>query len=129
MANWQATERLYLNAARDKVLREGEPGATSLLCGVGAMLTEDVCRRWGLGPFAPVPAAGDDVGNAGPTTPTDDQTATAPTEATQNDPTGDSEGSADSGQNPESAESGSTSESAGPADPSTEDVPAPRRRR
>ena len=76
MPKWTATERLYLNADKTKVIHEGEPGAASLLCGKGTIVDEDVARRWQLGPFAPIPDAGDDVGNALGHVPPDAQSAT-----------------------------------------------------
>ena len=90
MPKWTATERLYLNKDRTKVLREGEPGAASLLCGEGTIVNEDVARLWGLGPFAPTPNAVDTVTDAGPTDTKDDQSDTGFTDPPQNGSTSDS---------------------------------------
>ena len=52
MPAWKATERLYLNKEKTAVVRETELVSGSLLCGVGAMVPEAVCRQWGIGPYA-----------------------------------------------------------------------------
>ena len=51
MPTWIATERLYLDREKTKVVREGDGAAASLLCGLGAMVPDDVCRKWGIGPY------------------------------------------------------------------------------
>lgn len=43
-----ATERLYLTADRDRVVREGDPEAAFLLAGVGGELSAETAERYGL---------------------------------------------------------------------------------
>ena len=52
MPGWKADERLYLDATKTEVLREGDVRARSLLCGLGTLVPEDICRKYHIGPFA-----------------------------------------------------------------------------
>ena len=53
MAKWTTDRRLYLSED-GRVVDEAEPGRKTLLAPQGASLTEEFCRRYGLGPYAPV---------------------------------------------------------------------------
>lgn len=54
MPGWKADERLYLDATRTDVLREGDVRAKILLCGKGTFVPEDIARKYKLGPFAEI---------------------------------------------------------------------------
>ena len=98
MPTWIATERLYLDREKTRVVREGDGAAASLLCGLGAMVPEDVCRKWGIGPYEGVntfgvassPGPTDDA--TGPDAPTDEQPTGEETEAPQTGSQGHPEG-------------------------------------
>jgi len=47
MASWKADRRLYLQDGQ--VVGEAAPGRKTLLA---ALVSEETCRRYGLGPFA-----------------------------------------------------------------------------
>lgn len=50
MASWKADRRLYLQDGQ--VVGEAAPGRKTLLAAQGAPVSEETCRRYGLGPFA-----------------------------------------------------------------------------
>lgn len=54
MPKWIADERLYLSED-GRVVTEAAPGRKTLLAPKGAAVPEDVCKQYGLGPYAPKP--------------------------------------------------------------------------
>ena len=51
MAKWTTDKRLYLSEG-GQVVDEAAPGRKTLLAPAGTQVTEEVCRRHGLGPYA-----------------------------------------------------------------------------
>jgi len=127
MPSWKATERLYLNRDKTEVCRDGDTNAASLLCGIGAMVPEDACRKYRLGPFADDPAVDDDVANADGTDTIDDQHATEESEGQQSSSQSDSEDSAstDDPDDPDDPENTEGSEDSKVSEESTKPSEAP----
>ena len=51
MANWKADRRLYLSQ-EGLVVDEAAPGRKTLLAAQGSEVPAEVCRNYGIGPFA-----------------------------------------------------------------------------
>ncbi len=71
---WTTPNRLYLNKDKSAVVPEGSVEAASLLAAAGHQIADDVCQRYGLGPYAPAQDATEDA------TGTEDAEATTDTE-------------------------------------------------
>ena len=73
MAKWVTDKRLYLSED-GQVVDEAAPGRKTLLAPAGSQVTDVVCRRHGLGPYAegphpsPLPEGEGDEGGGGPET-------------------------------------------------------------
>lgn len=50
-----AKEKLYMNADRSQVVPENSPEAAFVLVGPGGKLTDEQCKKYGLGPYAKTP--------------------------------------------------------------------------
>ncbi len=77
---YKAEERLYLNADKTKILKEGDPDVASLLAAVGRPIPDVLCKHYGLGPYAGTGAPTEDA-VAGDVSGLD--SATEPEEATE----------------------------------------------
>lgn len=56
MAKWVTDKRLYLSED-GQVVDEAAPGGKTLLAPAGSQVTDAVCKRYGLGPYAVQPEA------------------------------------------------------------------------
>ena len=55
MARWVTDKRLYLSEDGVTVVDEAAPGRKTLLAPAGSQITDAVCKRYGLGPYAEQP--------------------------------------------------------------------------
>ena len=60
MAKWTTPDRLYLSEDGD-VVDEAAPGRKTLLAPAGSQVSDEVCRRHGLGPYAEQPGPAEDA--------------------------------------------------------------------
>ena len=67
MAKWIADKRLYLSED-GQVVDEAAPGRKTLLAPAGSQVSDEVCRRHGLGPYAEQAEAAEDGGKPEPET-------------------------------------------------------------
>ena len=81
MAKWVTDKRLYLSED-GQVVDEAAPGRKTLLAPAGSQVTDEVCRRHGLGPYAEVPHPSTDSGQAPSSLPEGDGENKATEEAT-----------------------------------------------
>lgn len=50
---WRADRRIYITTDRSRVCDETDPEGGILLAATGGILQDDVCKQYGLGPYAP----------------------------------------------------------------------------
>jgi hypothetical protein len=48
---WQSDRRIYTTHDRSRIVEESEPGGKRLLAGAGGKVSDEDCRRYGLGPY------------------------------------------------------------------------------